>query len=266
MYVLCWERWVSSLCSLAKGININAPSCPTFAWSLTNGEMAVTPKLPSQHSGTPVAFSQIIVQTGLALWKPGEQLTCQKELGSSLYCPLLSPSFLADHYWLGSVASLAGFQIPGDPPVISFFLFELLYTWQARNPLDLLKEHWENPKDKEHCPLCGKNEWLEKDDGIKRRSQKIWYDQKAHTKAGSAAASKNKLLTKWSVCAIIVTWKSGPVIYGMLGDKQKVHNSTFEYQEHCKQRVCIMLQYLSCEYLRCFKLVELLLDQRVQKR
>lgn len=189
--------------------------------------MAVTPKLPLQHSGAPVAFSPTIVQRGLALWKPGVQLTRQRELGSSLDCPLLSPSFLPDHCWLGPVASLAGFQTLGDPPVISFFMFELLYTWQARSPLDLLTEHWENSKDKEHCHLCGKNEWLGKNDGIIRRSQKIWYDQKAHTKAGGAAASKNKLLTKWWVCAIIVTWKSGPVIYGMFGDKQKVPKKYF---------------------------------------
>lgn len=147
LYVLCWERWASSSCSLAKGININAPSCPTCAWSLTNGEMAVTPKPQWQHSGAPVAFSQTMVQRGLALWKPGVQLTRQRELGCSLDCPLLSPSFLPDHCWLGSTASLVVFHTAGDSSVIS----QLLPVWIAlhltsRKPPGLTERTLKRPK------------------------------------------------------------------------------------------------------------------------
>lgn len=58
-------------------------------------------------------------------------------------------------------------------------------------------------------------------DGI-MRSQKVWYDQKAQTNAGGAAAApEKKLLTKWCV----------PY-------KQKVPHSTFELQNHRNPQTC----------------------------
>lgn len=178
MYVLCWERWAFSWRSLAKGININAPSCPICAWSLTNGEMAVTPKPLWQHSGAPVAFSQTIVQRGLALWKPGVQLACQRELGSSLDCPLLSPSFLPDHCWLGSTASLVVFQTPGDSSVISQLLHVLTALFLTnRRPPGLTERTPEGPKalsslgsSKELMALWGGLNWS---DMIRRPKQKL---------------------------------------------------------------------------------------------